>query len=388
MDAPLYLLAVLCLIVVASEVLVQRTRLRHLGTALLVIVLTAVAANIGAIPTGSTPHHPVPLYDGIFRYVAPLAIFWLLLPINLRDLRRAGRTMLLTFLLGSAGTVIGVLVGMWLMDAPSAIGPYYQALGGMFAATYIGGGINFNAVALHYQVVQEEVLYTGAVAADNVMTALWMVVTLALPRLLAPIWRNGIDRHPEGAPLGMPIQAEHDTEPMHPRDLGALLALGCGAIWLAEACTAWLGHRAVSLPVVVLLSIIALVLAQVPFITRLRGIRVVGMFAIYLFLAVIGAHCDLGSLQALGATGLTMLLLISIIVGVHGVLTFGLAWLLRIDLDLTAIASQANIGGSPSALALARSLGRDDLVLPGVMAGSLGYAIGTFIGFGVAEWLL
>jgi uncharacterized membrane protein len=47
------------------------------------------------------------------------------------------------------------------------------------------------------------------------------------------------------------------------------------------------------------------------------------------------------------------------------------------------VASQANVGGATSALALARSLGRSDLVLPAVLIGSLGNALGTFIAFWV-----
>ncbi len=53
-----------------------------------------------------------------------------------------------------------------------------------------------------------------------------------------------------------------------------------------------------------------------------------------------------------------------------------------------AVASQANIGGGTSALALARSLNRPDLVLPAILIGSLGLALGTYLGFFTAEHLL
>ncbi len=60
----------------------------------------------------------------------------------------------------------------------------------------------------------------------------------------------------------------------------------------------------------------------------------------------------------------------------------------RADPDVVAVASQANIGGGTSALALARSLNRLDLVLPAILIGSLGLALGTYLGFFTAEYLL
>ncbi len=60
LTSSLYVLTVLCLLVVLSEWLVRNTALRGLGAALLVIVLTAVVANIGILPAGSSEEQPVP----------------------------------------------------------------------------------------------------------------------------------------------------------------------------------------------------------------------------------------------------------------------------------------------------------------------------------------
>ena len=78
----------------------------------------------------------------------------------------------------------------------------------------------------------------------------------------------------------------------------------------------------------------------------------------------------------------------TVIVAVHGAVSFGLGALFRIDPDIVAVASQANIGGGTSALALARSLDRPDLTLPAILVGSLGYGIGTYLGFLTGEYLL
>jgi len=375
----MYILGVLSLLVVLSEWLVRRTFLKHIGTALLVILLTAVAANTGLLPAGSTEAHPVPVYDGIFAYVAPLAIFWLLLPVNLKDILRAGLPMIGLFLIGSLGTAAGVFVGMWAVNGAETIGPMFQAVGGMFTGTYTGGSVNFNAVALHYDVVRDGVLYGGTIVVDNIITTLWMVATLAIPRLVQGVWRGHPMTEAQTIKRDVVLGIEDDTETLHPVDMGMVLGLGFGAVWLSD----WLAPR-LHLPSVLILTTIALVLAQIPAITHLKGVRVLGMYAVYIFLAVIGAFCDVGALLELERLGLVLLAFATITVLVHGAITLGAAWVMKIDPDVAAVASQANVGGGTSALAIARSLGREDLVLPGILVGSLGNALGTFLGFWVA----
>jgi uncharacterized membrane protein len=382
---PLFILAVLGANVALAEWLVRTTLLRHLGTALLVIVVTAATANLGLIPTGT---EPLPLYEGILGDLALVAIFLLLLRVSLADVRRAGASMLTLFLLGSVGTIAGVLVALWVVDGAAAFGQLNAPLGGMFVATYTGGSLNFNALAVHYGVAGEGALYTGAVAVDSIMTSIWMVACIAIPRGLAAL-------RPKRADEGQPVVVraaldgvEDDTEAIHPLDLALLLALGTGALWASRWATGALAELGLQIPSVILLTTLALVLAQIPLVARLRGARTMGMLGVYLFLAVIGAYCDLGALARIGSLGVTLFLFASVVVTVHGLIVFGGATALHMDRDMAAVASQANIGGGTSALALARSLGRGDLVLPGILVGSVGTALGTYLGFLTAEWLL
>ena len=385
MSASLFVAAVLCGLVALSEWLVRKTPARHIGSALLVILLTAVVANLGLIPTGSTAEAPVPVYDGIFSILAPLSIFWLLLGVDLRAVLRAGPAVVGMFLIGTAATAVGVLVGMWVVKGPETIGPSFNALGGMFAGTYTGGSLNFNAVAIGYRVMEDGPLFAGAVAVDNIVTTVWIMATLALPRLLIPFWptRTAAVDAPaaaEGPLLGI----EDDTETLHPLDLGLILGLGLGALWVSEWAAGALAAAGMAIPGILILTVVALVIAQFPIAARLKGARLLGMVGVYLFLAVVGAFCDVVALQRLGSLGMTLLAFTSIAVAVHGLVVFGVARLFKVDLAIAAVTSQANVGGGTSALALARSLGRDDLVLPAVLVGSLGTALGTFVGFWVA----
>ncbi len=322
------------------------------------------------------------VYTGIFRYLAPLSIFYLLLDVNLASIRRAGAPMLLLFALGSVGTVLGVLAGMWLIDGETHFGDLYPAISGMFTGTYSGGSVNFNAVALHYDVMEEGVLYAGMTAVDNIITAIWMMVTLVVPLLL----RRGKPAKVTAATAAA-ADVERTSESISIISLGVLLSIGLGALFVSNALADWCSDLGFTVPSILILTTIALVLAQVPAIQRLSGGQILGLFFVYLFLAVIGAFCELAALSQIGDLAWRLLALVVTIVAVHGALVFGVAALGKLDMDTAAVASQANIGGSSSALALAKSLDRMDLYLPAILVGSLGNGVGTYLGFMVASWL-
>jgi uncharacterized membrane protein len=382
MSDSLFILFVLCLNVVICEWLASKPGFGSIGTALLVILLTAVEANLHLIPTTETP-----VYDGIFSYVAPFALFLLLLSVNLKDLRQAGLPMLTMYLIGSVGTILGVLASVWLFSAPDTVGNLFYALAGMFTGTYIGGSINFHAVALHYGVSKTGNLFIAATAADNIMTTLWMVATLVIPKFGQRFFPRP---QPSPPPVDRPATGLRDSpeqfadaETMTPNSLALLLALGLIALVVSKQVSALVP----GLPFVLVLTTIALILAQFRVVNNLRGSRLLGLFGVYIFLAVIGAYCDVVALVQDGQLAMILFGMILLLVLVHALILFGIGAFFRQDWAMLGIASQANIGGATSALALAKSLNRPDLQLPAVLVGTLGNAIGTYLGILVAEML-
>lgn len=106
-ENPVYVLGVLCFMVILA-VYAAKTKLgKKFGTALLVILFTAVIANIKLIPSAS---NAIPLYDGIFTYLAPISIFYLLLGVNLTSIKKAGAPMIILFIIGSLATTLGILI--------------------------------------------------------------------------------------------------------------------------------------------------------------------------------------------------------------------------------------------------------------------------------------
>lgn len=384
-DQPLFVLAVLALLLLASQWLVRHTFFRRFGIALSAIILGAVAANAGVIPSRD---HAV--YDGIFHYIAPISIFLLLLDVRLKDLRRVGLPVLLLFLAGALGTVLGVLAATRLVpDAPWFAGQY-EALAGMYTGTYIGGGLNFNIIGLHYRVMEQGNVFAAATAVDNVISALWVVATIGLPVLLNR-WRN---RRPADPKEGQDQQAEtqkaytdETAEPLTIWEISWLMLISCAGLLTAEWLAEWSAAMGLAVPSLLWLTTLGLLLAQLPLVARLRGKTMIGSWMIYLFLAVVGAYCDFGALAASGVLALDLFFFTLIILLVHFSIIFGLGYAWKKDWELVAIASQANIGGATTAVALARNFQRSELVVPALIIGALGNAIGTYLGFGVVALL-
>jgi uncharacterized membrane protein len=374
---PLLIFLILLACVIAALYLGQMKYLKQLSSAMIVIILAAILANIGIIPTSSTP---TPLYDGIFKYIAPMAIFFLMLSVNLKSLKKAGMPMIGNFFLGALGIMVGVAVGMWAVNGKVRIGENFYAVGGMFTGTFIGGSINLNAVALHYNVTKDGSLYAAVTAIDNIMTAIWVLATIAIPKMMKKL----LPTKRQGAASDESYEhALSDIETVNPLSIAWLLFIGYASLFVSQE----LSKIFKDIPMVIFMTTIALTLAQIPIIQRIKGNKLLGMLCVYLFLAVIGAYCDIPALIKNGDLALTLIQFVLIIVVIHSLFQFGIGYLLKQDWDVMGIASQANLGGSSTCLVCAQSLGRDDLGLAGILVGALGNAVGTYCAILMAEWL-
>lgn len=351
-----------------------------LGASLLVIALGAVLSNLGLVPASSA------VYGAVYGPVTSLAIVWLLLAVDLRDLRAAGPRMLGAFALAVAATTVGALTAVVLFG--EAVGEETWRLAGTMVGTYSGGSLNFAAVGRAVEL--PESLFTAAAAADNVMTAVWMVATLLLPAWLARFYPaappapdpapGGTGEGPGGAgEEGRRRQGLLDGVPFHVPDVAALLAVGLILHVAAETVA-----REVPLPIpsVVWLTTFALAVAQLPPVRRLQGAFHLGTLALNLFFVVIGIGSRVAEILSVG---LEIFYFTATVVLIHGVLVFVTARFARLDVETTAVASQAAVGGPSTAMALAIARGRPALALPGVMVGLLGYAAGNYLGLAVAH---
>ena len=129
---------------------------RKYSGVMLLITAAIVLANLRIIPTSA------PVYDVVWDYLVPIAIPLLLLEADLKRILRESGPTLIAFVIGAVAVVAGVIVGAFLLD----LGGNEAELAGIFTGTYIGGGLNFAAVA-EASGMQDGSMLSAAVAADN-----------------------------------------------------------------------------------------------------------------------------------------------------------------------------------------------------------------------------
>jgi len=342
--------------------------LSKVGASLLALVLGAILSNAGLVPASS------PVYSVIEGPLTSLAIAWLLLAVNLSDLKVAGPRMIGAFLLAGFGTALGAFFGALLLSG--SFGENTWRLAGVFTGTYSGGSVNFVSVGRGVEL--PDFLFGGATAADALTTGIWLAVCLTLPVWLRRFFPAAIPGEDDEA-----VQQEHahpffEKIPLSTLDLANLLAVG----FILVVASEWVGRLIPAVPAVLWLTTFALAVGHLKHFRTERGALQLGNLALHFFFVIIGIHSRISEILVVGVEVFYFTL---VVVGVHGLVVFGVGRLLRMDVGSLAVASQAAVGGPSSALAVAVSREWRGLVLPGIIVGLLGYALGTYLGFGVAS---
>ncbi|MDE6899610.1 MAG: DUF819 family protein, partial [Oscillospiraceae bacterium] len=142
------LLGVMCLSVALSIFLEQKYRwAARVSGSIIALILAMAMANIGVIPISSV------LYDDIvWGVIVPMGIPLLLLQCNLKKIWREAGKMLTIFLIGAVGTVAGALLAYFALSGPYAASggqaSDLAAVASMMTGSYIGGSVNFSAMAM------------------------------------------------------------------------------------------------------------------------------------------------------------------------------------------------------------------------------------------------
>jgi len=353
----------------------QNTRFGRLMTGIIISMMLAILlANLKIIPTAA------PVYDTIFSRILPLAIPLLLFRANIRTALRDGGPTLWAFGIGSAGVMLGVFIAALLVP----LGDLKAVTAGLITATYTGGSANMAAVAIATDFSQGATL-TAMIAADIIATNVQTMVLIALPGIAVISRIYSKAGHTETSDQAT-IQKPFVLKNLDMAGASLAVALAFALVAIGDAVAGMAGIQSIGILVTSALALLIANLAK-PLLRLMSGDFEIGTFLIFLFLIAVASGADI---WVLAETGPVFLIYVSIVLTVHTVFLLLVARLIRpwvvLDIRALVIGSTACVGGVTTASAIASAKGWRDLIVPGIMAGTLGGAIGSFLGVWV--WTL
>ena len=362
--------------------------------AIITLVIAIVLVNLGIIPSEA------PVFDDfVWGYAVPLAIPLLLLQTDLRRMHREAGRFLAIFLIGAVGTVLGaVLATVLLRGAVEGI----PGAAAMMTGSYIGGGVNFTALAAAFNV--DANLKASTTVADNLNMAIYFLVLLSVA---GSAWFRKRYRHPHiddvlangksdtGETLAACYWAKKETSlkdialNMTYAVIVVFLSKLIGGFfkdlipadnWFLKMLNTFFGSEYVWITNLSLIWSTCFSKQA----SNMRGAQEIGTWLIYLFFFVIGAPASVGVLIR---NAPILLLFCMIIVLVNMLFCFLGGKLFKFDLEEIILASNANIGGPTTAAGMAISQGWVKLIGPCMLVGTFGYVIGTWLGILVGSLL-
>ena len=288
------------------------------------------------------------------------------------------------FLIGAIGIALGAIIAAQFID----LGPETYKIAGAFVGTYTGGSVNFMAVSTTFDFI-ESPLFPATIAVDVGFTNIYLLLLFILPAL--QFVSQFFLPYQDSQEMEQAVVVENSSTSKVPlmeqlavcfTISGVLCAIG---MWLGPIIANWIGTD-INLEVLIITILITLLANILPqLLLPLAEIAFeIGMFLMYVFLAVIGAASDIYAIIN-AAPGI--LLFAIIMLTIHLLISLIGGKLLGISLKEIMIASSANVGGVSIAAPMAATFGLKKLVTPAILIGILGYVIGTFLGIGTGLFL-
>ena len=359
-------------IVAAFSLWAEKSKLGSKLSAVVIAIITAfVLSNLSIIPTEA------PAYNIVWSYLVPLAIPLLLFKANLRRIIKEAGPTLIAFLFGAAGTIIGTLISFTIFS----LGPEGWKLAGIFCSTYVGGSMNYVATAAALNLNAGDLL-TAGVAADNLVMAAYFIILFALPSL-ALLKKLYPTEHDEKANMiDDEIYMEEQKKP-DILNMAKALALGLGICAVGFGLSDLVNIQGSG---ILIITAIVVVMATVfpSLVGTIEGADQIGALLMQVFFVVIGASANLYVVLKVGPI---LFFFAAVILLIHLLFILAAGKIFKIDLAEIVIASNANMGGPTTAAAMAVARKWKDLVIPAVLCGTLGYAIATFIGVAIGNFL-
>jgi uncharacterized membrane protein len=378
-SSPVGVLTVLCGVCAFFFFLEERTRWKlfnYFPPLIFIYAVPAILSNTGVITRSSA------VYDWQSSTVLPMFLVIMLLKVDVAStIKMMGRG-IFVMLFGTAGVILGAPIAYFLVrnKLPEEM---WKAFGSL-AGSWIGGTGNMAAVTEGLKTSGQG--FGLAVLGDNLVYIIWLPILLGSKNFARAFNRfTRVDDKRIRMLENVQAQTEDRNEQVKMRHFLYLLVLGLVCTWAAEIISGILPEFQPILTAstwkILLITTMGLLLSLTPA-RYIPASHELAMALVYIFVANMGAKADVSGLTG---SAVWFILACYVWIAIHGAFCLLGAYLLRVDIHSTAIASAANIGGAASSPVVAAHH-NEKLVPVSILMALMGYAIGNYGAF-LAAWL-
>jgi uncharacterized membrane protein len=349
-----------------------------LGAVVIAYVLGLILANIGILPDGSGE-----IQEVITMVVVPLAIPLMLFSSNLRDVSHLAKQTFVSLAIGVFSVTAVIITGFFLLEGKM---DDLWKIAGMLVGVYTGGTPNLASLKLMLDVDDTQYIITHT--ADLAIGAIYFIFLITAGQRFFSLFLITTKKETVDGEEFSDLDGKDPYWGMLKKRVyrPLLKAFGISVLIVAiSAGVSFLFSKSVQVSVIMLL--ITSLGIGASFINKVNKIEKsfeLGMYLVLIFSVVVASMV---SIPELINGSPTLLYYVAIVIFGSLFLQVILSKIFKIDTDTVIITSTALICSPPFVPVVAGALGNRKIVLPGLTVGIIGYAIGNYLGFMLAQIL-
>ncbi len=314
-----------------------------------------------------------------------IAMPLILFSADLPALRNVAKPMLASFALNAVSVLAISFCCFFLFRGAAGS---VEKICAMLVGTYTGGTPNMIAIGHGMNASAEQMML--AQTSDMIAGGIYFFLLVSvLPKLLGSFMRGYTYQGKDAKPADdYGVYGRKQSKPgLKSYVFGIAIAVACAALAMGicilipskygNTGLAKLGeHTAI---IMLLVTTFGIALSFVKKVRTCPGTYLSGQYCILMFSVAMGLCFDVAAINS--ASLMVFVVLIVVQFGTIALHTL-LAWLCRIDYHTTMITSTAGVFGPAFIIPVAKALKNDEIILPGILCGILGYAVGNYLGLG------
>jgi len=360
--------------------------MRKLGTILMAYGVGILMSVINLTPTGPDEKASIAsLQEWIMNIAVPLAIPLMLLSSDFTLWRKSLKKTLNALIGGVVAVVLAVVIAFLLFDN-HGVKDLWKA-GGMMIGMFTGGTMNF--VAIGQSLHTDPTTFTLFSTFEMLLSFFFLLFIISggyrVFRWFLPFTDASITKDVDTDETE--FNFEDYKGMLKPRIFGKMMLgflLSLGFVVIGAGLSLALTGNLNELVIIFTITALSIGFSFIKPVRELPKTFELGMFFIILFSIVIASQFNI---QSLSIANLSIIGFIAFVIIVATLLHLLISRIFKVPGDLFTVAHVALLYSPPFVPPVAGAMHNKKVLISGIVIGLVGYAIGTYLGVGVAEIL-